>query len=314
MPNTLSGVGSFSGVGLLFTQANADGYITTANADSGRFTKWNMLSDTSSTTATFMQITGDFDGNNPGTHANTPVAGYIQGSSSSAATARKTQKILFSTEVVSATAVTPADMGNGCGVANAGTAGYVMGGNVTNFTGANKMTYSNETNSSVSLGISATHLGTAHSNNGVAAYLANGANASYSPTTTYQKIPYSTQSASSITSLVTGAYRASFANSGTAGYIGGGLGTSNVLNAITKTAYSSDSLSTLSATLATARYVHVGFARSGTAGYFAQGNNASYDATGSVEKLAFSNDTISTQAATVVAATQRSAFANSGTL
>lgn len=102
----------------------------------------------------------------------------------------------------------------------------------------------------------------------------------------------------------------SFANSGTAGYVGGGGSPSA---AIEKVPFATETCSTIGATLPTARRNLGGYANSGTAGYFAGGYDGSY--LNSLIKLTFSNDSSSDLGAKIGASRYNCGhgMANSGT-
>jgi hypothetical protein len=104
------------------------------------------------------------------------------------------------------------------------------------------------------------------------------------------------------------------ANSGTAGYLGGGG--DPTISTIDKLTFSNDSRSTIGATFSgDGRYGQGAFANSGTAGYFGGGIIPPGFNSATIFKLAFSNDSISTLAATVtVSGPYLTGFANSGTL
>lgn len=91
-------------------------------------------------------------------------------------------------------------------------------------------------------------------------------------------------------------YSGGCANSGTAGYFGGGYYTdpsSNYVNAIYKFAFSDDSRTTLSATLSSSRYDLAAMANSGVAGYWAGGSSA-IATVATIDKIAFAGDTRTT--------------------
>jgi len=95
---------------------------------------------------------------------------------------------------------------------------------------------------------------------------------------------------------------AALANSGTAGYIGGGFD-GGYLSGIDKITFSSDSKSTLSATFNSERNFHASAANSGTAGYFAGGlTNGGNDLLSQIAKLTFSSDAVSVLSATLSSA------------
>jgi len=105
-----------------------------------------------------------------------------------------------------------------------------------------------------------------------------------------------------------------------AGYTAGGESSGGVQahTSIDKLTYSSEAMSTLSASLATGRRQVAAFANSGTAGYVAGGNQGAssptYYATAIIDKIAFPGDAVSVLSATLSDITRQSTgFANSGT-
>lgn len=282
------------------------GYVSGGYSNVGTLSKWNMTLDTSSTTSSTLTTTNlDLQAG----HANTPVAGYVQGGEGTTFSA----KVAFPTDTITNTsALATARRNTRSAAANAGTAGYVFGG--TNQTlSTNRTDYSTDVSTTLSMNfIQASIYGTAHSNNGVCAYTAQGSTSGSNYTTIGEKFVYSTETRTKFITY-TDATRdsASFANSGTAGYVN--LAGGSYIKTINKVLYSTDAVSTLSATLAVASASKAGFARSGTAGYFGQGGTAT-GPTGAVEKLTFSSETMSTPAATIAVSSQNASFANSGTL
>jgi len=91
---------------------------------------------------------------------------------------------------------------------------------------------------------------------------------------------------------------AAMANSGTAGYFGGGSGYADTVD---KFAFSDDSRTTLGTGLSSARGYLAGMADSGTAGYFGGGTTGS--AVSTVDKFAFSDDSRTTLGTGLSAAT-----------
>jgi len=98
------------------------------------------------------------------------------------------------------------------------------------------------------------------------------------------------------------------------GYVGGGQTSSAHLSSIDKLTFSTEAVSTLSATLTTTRTMVQSFANSGVAGYVAGGYSSS--ALSGVDKITFPADTKSTLSATLNSGNGRyggAPFANSGT-
>ena len=104
------------------------------------------------------------------------------------------------------------------------------------------------------------------------------------------------------------------ANSGTAGYFGGGNDGSSTAT-VDKFAFPDDSRTTLGTGLSAATYQLAGAANSGTAAYFAGGYDGDAGATtATVDKFAFASDSRSTLGTGLSAATEGLAgAANSGT-
>ena len=101
------------------------------------------------------------------------------------------------------------------------------------------------------------------------------------------------------------------ANSGTAGYMGGGYDTSNI-DSIEKLTFSTDGIATLTATLSVGVYAPAGFANSGVSGYYAGGSGS---VLATVDELAFSDDSRTTLSTGLATATRYCAgFANSESL
>ena len=130
---------------------------------------------------------------------------------------------------------------------------------------------------------------------GVAGYFYGGYNTSPALVKSATKLSFPSDTRSTITNALTdvGSYLAGFANSGVAGYAGGGQ--SGALARVDKTTFPSDTLSTLGTGLSSNSLLGAGMANSGVAGY-----NAIGDTTGgtnfvsTVDKFAFSNDGRST--------------------
>ena len=125
-----------------------------------------------------------------------------------------------------------------------------------------------------------------------AAYFAGG---QYPWVATVDKFAFSDDSRTTLgTGLSNDLYAAgAMANSGTAGYVGGGWKNPSVyLATVDKFAFSDDSRTTLGTGLSSSRYGVAGAANSGTAGYFGGGSGGSYVST--VDKFAFSDDSRTT--------------------
>ena len=158
----------------------------------------------------------------------------------------------------------------------------------------------------------------AMANSGVAGYFAGGTpDLGLTTLARIDKItfPGDTKSTLSATLTTGGAQLASgMANSGTAGYIAGGIDNSGtVLSRIDKITFAADTKSTLTPTLTVAKYATSAMANSGTAGYISGGNNSAGTPISGIDKITFSGDTKSTLSATLTTATAfTAAMANSG--
>jgi hypothetical protein len=263
--------------------------------------------------------------------ANSGTAGYQAGGVQAPGNhTRRVDKLNFSGDTVSssitsmssgATAATsPAAM------ANSGTAGYIAGGDKTEGgvsyrTSIDKLTFSNDTISVLGATLSQMQTQWAGSaNSGTAGYYAGGYNNGSPTGSTIVKLLFSNETRSNLSTTLgvsNMTSNASHANSGTASYWLGGFD-SSITGAIQKLPFSTESRSTLGATI-TARDWPTGFSKSGTAGYTQGGNqrNGSYMSPNTVtisDKLAYSNDTVSSAGSLINAAFLTSGFANSGVL
>ena len=159
-------------------------------------------------------------------------------------------------------------------MANSGTAGYAVGGyadgGVGNLSSVEKLTFSNDSISTLASALSSSrYTHSSFANSGTAGYAVSGKiTGSNTPSGSIAKIAFSNDSNSTIAATVTSTgYQAGAANSGTAGYSGGGGtgGGSVPTNAIYKLTFSNDATSTLSATLSRARHYNpAGLGDSGT--------------------------------------------------
>lgn len=235
-------------------------------------------------------------GGNMGTGlGNANVAGYLMNGGSG-------EKILFESDTKAASApVLSTSRGSSAGASNSGSFGYAMGGD-TPATTVDKFTYSTDTRTTLGTGLSVAKYGSAgFGNQGVAAYAAAGDNAK----TSTDKIAFSNDSRSTLgAALSVGrGYATGASNSGTAGYIGGGFVdvTTYGTNIFEKITYSTDSRSTLGATMPEGRWAVSGFHKQGVAGYFAGGCNApsNYAGLNTIVKINYSNDSVSTNASTM---------------
>ena len=187
--------------------------------------------------------------------------------------------------------------------ANSGTAGYWGAGLNSSYvsqSGYTKITFSTDVTSGLSANISTARSGgSGFANSGTAGYLNGGSDSVGDQATGYiqdvEKLTYSNETSSGLGNKlnVPRFIASAFANSGTAGYVAGGYGNAR-LNSINKNVFSTDTYSTLSATLSVAQwFANGGFANSGTAGYAPPGENSG-GRTSVINRIAFSNDTRST--------------------
>jgi hypothetical protein len=277
------------------------------------------------TTETMSTITGTWSAaSHPGGVANSGTAGYVLGGFTNSRLS-SIRKITFSNDNQSTIASTLSDGRNsmGHGASNSGTAGYIAGGILTNsdVSMITKITYSNEnvSNLAATLATSGNRQHAGFANSGTAGYFAGGAsNSGGSPVSTIRKLTFSNDSAFSLAANINDSFRGTTAaaNSGTAGYITGGVSdiTGNYNSSIDKLTFSNDTRSTIAATTAPARSDIAGFAKSGTAGYFAGGQNSSA-VQGLLVRLTFSNDSVSSFGVSLASVRATGVgLANSGTL
>jgi hypothetical protein len=257
--------------------------------------------------------------------ANSGTAGYMAAGRNSGGTPVTIQKLSFPGETRSTISAT-IEEGNNNGVsanANSGTAGYFYGGETNSSNGRTsviqKLTFSNESRSTISGKLSATRYQTgAFANSGTAGYVLGGEQAS-GEVTNIDKLTFSNDTVSLISGKLNVARRlvGCLANSGTAGYIGGGYNSSSsYLSSVEKLTFSNDTVSTVSNTLAQNGGIRPSFANSGTAGYMTGGNGAGgLPGFSTINKITFSNDAIATLGTTFgVSLAINSGFANSGVL
>lgn len=126
---------------------------------------------------------------------------------------------------------------------------------------------------------------------GVAGYFAGGMDIGSNFLQNIDKITFSTETIAASGVLLRGTRRSlgAFANSGVAGYIGGGYNGS-AHNSIDKVTFPTDTLTPLTSITLTAQTVYLtGFANSGVTGYFAGGESGGRIST--IDKIAFPVDT-----------------------
>jgi hypothetical protein len=258
-----------------------------------------------------------------------PQAGYVVGGYTYSGATRHatTLKILFSDETVSTLAATLSESrSSSSGYANSGTAGYNTGGyrNTSSYTSIiEKITFSSDALSVLGsrLTVENLNLHATFANSGTAGYTAGGMNsiAGEPVVSTLNKLTFSNDTNSSIGATFYDSDTAQgmsewsgFANSGTAGYAGGGYN-SNYRSRIFKLTFSNDTSSILTSRLSEAKEGLMGAANSGTAGYFAGGYVIYTGQVGTVEKITFSNDSRSVLGSTVATGWRGAGFAKSGT-
>ena len=185
-------------------------------------------------------------------------------------------------------------------MANSGTAGYFGGGYASGYsTIVDKFTFSNDSRSTLGTGLSVgRYLLAGMANSGTAGYFGGGA-IGVSPyyLDSVEKFAFSDDSRTTLGTGLSATTRnhSGMANSGTAGYFGGGLRGGGVTSTVDKFTFSDDSRSTLGTGLSVARRAMAGAADSGVKGYFAGGySNTTSTWLSTVDTFTFSNDARST--------------------
>lgn len=240
-------------------------------------------------------------------------AGYILGGydGSSDTYYSTTNKLTYSNETRSITTSLVTAQENGAGVSNSSKAGYKVGGYDTDYiyTYSTKVTFAGDVFSTLSITIPSGYarLNQApHSNHGTAGYITSGSSETNSFLTTSYKLGYSAETYSTISDTInTGvAYAGGLSNSGTAGYIAGGMRNVSYQNTsrVDKISYSNDTrsstgMSVPGGSLGGTRQFANSIQNKGSAGYYAAGYNGSSQNT--FLKVDFSNDTMSTLGATL---------------
>lgn len=243
--------------------------------------------------------------------ANSGVAGYTYGGYESTWTNR-IAKLNFTSDAVSTLSATISTATYGTSsFSDNGTAGYKTGGHQGSaFLGAvDKLTYSDETRSSTGATMGNLYLSTGLSNKGVAGYTVGGYSWSTNFVSTVYKFVFATNSVSTPTNYGLAQYNiVGWENNGTAGYSAGG-GESRP-STIYKMPFSTDSMSSISATLSSGADWGGGLAEKGVAGYYALGR---IDRT-VTDKVLFSNDTRSTIAQTLTTRYGMMSISNTGVI
>jgi hypothetical protein len=239
--------------------------------------------------------------------ANSGVAGYNAGGYDATSSFSTTDKLDFITTTKSTTSSLPESLNGPLAHANSGVAGYAMGGGAAPTTAIRKLTFPNDTWSTIS-GVYPAGVGRAAAcaNSGTAGYGFGGSN-----TTRIVRVLYSNDAVSTLGATLTyGIYTSTASsNNGVAAYHHGGYN-GNMITQIDKLTYSNETKSSLSALLASS-YASAdagAFANSGVASYIAAGYNAdgfavlpSGSASGSrsqINKLSHTTETVSVIGAT----------------
>jgi len=228
--------------------------------------------------------------------ANSGVAGYISGGSNSSSS----DKFVFPSET--RTTITVTTRNNAGAFANSGVAGYIGGGE--NSTGTrlgtvSKITFPADTTSTLAATfVTNTAMLTGFADNAVAGYFVGGDDSVDAGNRRCSKVAFPTDTMTNNNGFLPspGTRRlAGFANSGTAGYAGGGERAS-VVATMFKFAFPADTSSTLGTGLSAARIWLAGMANSGSAGYIAGGqtSSATSNRVSTVDVFAFPSDTRST--------------------
>ena len=255
------------------------------------------------------------------------VAGYVAGGYDTAYLSA-IDKITFPADTKTTLSATLTSVINGAyGFADSGVAGYNAGGYDSSVvvSGIDKIAFPADTKTTLSATVStASYSGASFADSGVAGYFGGGSNAGAIEYSFIDKLAFPAETRTTMTTTLTSTRRqlSGFGNNGVAGYFCGGnddTGGGNDVRQdnIQKISFTSDSSSTLAATL-TVRLYHGTFADNGVAGYICGGNaNASNGSGGnfaSIDKIALPADTKTVLSATLSTARYLSAgMSNSGT-
>ncbi len=244
----------------------AGGYGVTSSAALSGVDKITWPADTKSTLGTGLAAAKYYGGG----FSNSGTAGYAAGGYTASAITDSVDKFAYSDDsrtTLSSGLATATYLGGT--FANSGTAGYFGGGNTGSYaTTVYKWAFSDDSRTTLGTGldVAITYLMQGMANSGVAGYFSGGyrADAPY-VITAARKLTFSTDGIATVASVLSaGGYGCSaFANSGTAGYVGGGnrSGSSTVVDKLT---FASDSSSALGTGLVTATQVMCGFANEST--------------------------------------------------
>lgn len=282
-------------------------------------TKVSLPDDTGNTLAATL-VQSRFTGTG---FANSGTAAYFSGGDINAITS--IDKLAFSNDSRSTFASNFGYAEYTSGFANSGTAGYVGGGFTATpslLSTIRKLTFSNDSSATIGATLTTTNTFPGNqgmANSGTAGYFSGG-NAQNGSTyySRIDRLAFSNDSKSTLGATLTlgTSNLTAMANSGTAGYVGGGVANdgSTKLSNVDKIVFSNDSKSNLGNILTAVYTTGAGFANSGTAGYFAGGffNTA---VVSNMQKIAFSNDSRTSTGNVLASATNYpQGAANSGTL
>ena len=245
----------------------AGGYGWTSGAALSGVDKIAWPADTKSTLGTGLAVALWYGGG----FSNSGTAGYAAGGTNAAsALFDEVDKFAYSDDSRS-TLSAPLTAGTKLGgtFSTSGTAGYFGGGDTGSYTTTvDKFAYSDDSRSTLGTGldVAITYLTQGMANSGVAGYFPGGyRNSSPWVISAARKLTFSTDAIATVAGVlsVAGYGCAAFANSGTAGYVGGGnrSGSSTVVDKLT---FATDSSSALGTGLVTATQVMTGFANEST--------------------------------------------------
>jgi hypothetical protein len=293
---TLSALGILSAAGAGQLRVGVAGYFGGGFevAEVATVDKFAFPSDTRSTLGTGLSSAKD----DIAGMANSGVAGYFGGGGGSGTV----DKFAFPSDTRSNTGnITTRNFSGG--MANSGVAGYFGGGETaggSRLTSVNKITFPADSISTVAtaLGVATTEIA-GFADSGVAGYFLGGDADLDSGTRRLFKYTFPSETYSVNNGFLPnneGSKRAgAMANSGVAGYFGGGQRAS-IWTTVHKIAFPSDTRTSLGTGLSAARFFLGGMANSGVAGYFAGGQTATSTSTrvATVDVFAFPSDTRST--------------------
>jgi len=203
--------------------------------------------------------------------------------------------------------------------ADSGTAGYFAGGITSDsdslLSSVEKFSFPSDSRTTLGTGMSSARRSIAGmANSSVAGYVLSGTpDLANSRSTTVDKFAFPSDTRSTLTVTTGRLAPGAMANSGVAGYMGGGFTTASI-SSVEKFAFPSDTNTTLGTGLSGIRSNVSGMADSGIAGYFAGGGD-DVNVLTTVDKFAFPSDTRSTLATGLSGARyETAAMANSAGL